>query len=722
VTLVRAAVGTFLAATCGLASAQGASPGEGDQRTLELLFGEQASVSVASAREEPRAEAPATVLVITERQIRERGYRDLMDVLHDVPGLDLSTYLDGDIPTSVLVRGIAADNNKIVVLRDGVPINLPATFFKFGRNVPLYDVERIEILYGPASVVYGSDAVSGVIQLITKDPSRRPTVEVEASGGAFDPLKGFDRPIFDGHVSLAQRLSQSLSVTAGVRTYDTNGPDLLEAYPHDFAATRQLPAPYTGRFEAPIHGHTADVTLHWHDLSIGASFTDHTWSSMLDKNPAPPFSALFLRNAVEHIRQFQAFARHETRAGAFDLRTIVKYDHFVLEPETAFRQLGSTSYAYAEEDSVRLDHRTSWSIRDNLTLTGGVRAQTFNVIPSDASLSAPVNTNGNLAAAGLAHLVFQRYGVFTLAEFTPARPLRLSAGLSYEYEGNAGEHKLLPRAGAVLGMFGGAAHLKALYGEGFSAAVPDLQYISFETPGAVAFVPNPALKGEHMRSVEVRYDHRVRDAVQFEIGAYYNRVTGLQQRVSLGPGTVNGNPFPAVFTTQNLGETWTSGGEALVRASLTRRVQVDASYALVYGRETLPTPAGGEQTYDLSKISHSKILAGVTVRPFWKIVADARFRWVSDIRTRPSNSQFQGGLMPGYYDVNLNIRAEDVLPGLDVHLLVENLTDNRYYTFSFSAESGTRPPRAPQPPFRFLLGATWRWGGTKAASTASEGS
>lgn len=145
------------------------------------------------------------------------------------------------------------------------------------------------------------------------------------------------------------------------------------------------------------------------------------------------------------------------------------------------------------------------------------------------------------------------------------------------------------------------------------------------------------------------------------------------------------------------------------RLSPQRRLQLSASYALLFGEELLPVPGGGSRTVNLSKVARHKVLAGLTVRPFWRVVADVRLRWVGDVQTLPSNSAFRGGTMPGYYDINLNVRVEDIVRGLDAHLLIQNLTDARYYQPGVFAESVGSLPRVPQPGLRFLAGLTYRY-------------
>jgi outer membrane receptor protein involved in Fe transport len=363
-------------------------------------------------------------------------------------------------------------------------------------------------------------------------------------------------------------------------------------------------------------------------------------------------------------------------------------------------------YSFEEVQSVRLDHRTAWTIRDWITVTGGLRLQAFSVVPIKPDLPAPFSGSGDLAAHGISHLIFAREGVFVLAEARPWKDLKLTAGVSYEHDGNSGTNVVLPQGKVVLRLFGGAGYLKALYGEGYEAPVPSAQYLTGQFALAV-LLPNPGLTSERLRSVELRYEHRFRRLFSVEAGAYYNRLTGLQQLTIGGPGTVAGMMFPVSISAQNQGLLWSAGGEVSARVSPWSRLQVNASYALIFGREELLQPDGSLKTFDLAKVARHKVLAGLTIRPYWRLVADVRVRWVSDVATRALNSLFMGRPMPGYYDINLNLRAENIVRGLDAHLLIENLTDNRYYHFGPEAEFAVFSARAAQPPFRFLAGLTY---------------
>lgn len=127
-------------------------------------------VITASGSRQKISEAPSTMLVITAKQIEERGYLKLEDVLRDLPGTDLiHTY--GHAPTFITFRGMYGDqNNRILFMIDGIEENsIMGGFEMSGPAYSLHNVERIEIIWGPGSALYGANAYSAVINLITKN-------------------------------------------------------------------------------------------------------------------------------------------------------------------------------------------------------------------------------------------------------------------------------------------------------------------------------------------------------------------------------------------------------------------------------------------------------------------------------------------------------------------------------------------------------------------------
>lgn len=130
----------------------------------------------------PVGEVPIAVTVLRGAELVERGIRTVADALRSVPGASvLTTDAYGSV-TALFLRG--GQSNYVKVLIDGVPQNAPGGFYDFA-NLTTDNVERIEVVRGPASVLYGSDAVTGVVQIFTRDGRGAPHGSVAASGGTY---------------------------------------------------------------------------------------------------------------------------------------------------------------------------------------------------------------------------------------------------------------------------------------------------------------------------------------------------------------------------------------------------------------------------------------------------------------------------------------------------------------------------------------------------------
>jgi iron complex outermembrane receptor protein len=155
---------------------------------LELLK-EEESVSIAVRHEQPISQAPSNVYVITDEDIRQSGATDLPTVLRRVPGLEIMQVTGADI--NVSVRG---DNqlfaNKLLVMVDGRSIYIDGQGLVFWKSIPvtLPEIKRIEVLKGPASVVYGFNAFDGVINIITKSAQEMKGTTLQFGGGEFGTI------------------------------------------------------------------------------------------------------------------------------------------------------------------------------------------------------------------------------------------------------------------------------------------------------------------------------------------------------------------------------------------------------------------------------------------------------------------------------------------------------------------------------------------------------
>ena len=155
---------------------------------LELIK-EEETVSIASRHEQPISQAPSNVYVITDEDIRHSGATDLPTVLRRVPGLEVMQTSGAEF--NVSARGnnqrIA---NKMLVMVDGRSIYVDSQGLVFWKAIPvtLPEIKRIEVLKGPASVLYGFNAFDGIINIITKSPKEMKGTTLQFGGGSYGTI------------------------------------------------------------------------------------------------------------------------------------------------------------------------------------------------------------------------------------------------------------------------------------------------------------------------------------------------------------------------------------------------------------------------------------------------------------------------------------------------------------------------------------------------------
>ncbi|MDL2280623.1 TonB-dependent receptor [Selenomonadales bacterium OttesenSCG-928-I06] len=145
-------------------------------------------VVTATKTEVNRHETKADITIVTKEEIEQRNYENLEQVLRDVPGVNISKYASGNITNRLYIQG----TNQVVFLIDGVRVTVDngGNGFPFEQYVDLDGIEKIEILKGAASTLYGSDAKGGVINLITKkSPDKKTSFSIAGGNNNYENYK-----------------------------------------------------------------------------------------------------------------------------------------------------------------------------------------------------------------------------------------------------------------------------------------------------------------------------------------------------------------------------------------------------------------------------------------------------------------------------------------------------------------------------------------------------
>ncbi|MFC2140377.1 TonB-dependent receptor plug domain-containing protein, partial [Candidatus Auribacterota bacterium] len=175
-------------------------------------------VITASLKEESIWDAPSNITVITRDMIERRGYRNLVEICEDIPGFDFLAYEDGagEYTSFSKNRGIGdLGNQKILIMVDGIVQNFISKNFSILWNFEhLYsDIDRIEIIQGPGSALYGAQAFSGIINFITN--KRYEGVYAKAIYGSHKAR--------DLNVNLGYKLFDDFYISLAARKFDRDG-------------------------------------------------------------------------------------------------------------------------------------------------------------------------------------------------------------------------------------------------------------------------------------------------------------------------------------------------------------------------------------------------------------------------------------------------------------------------------------------------------------------
>ena len=231
---------------------------QNEEDELAAAYGDKAFVKIATGTQQPTNKAPSSATVITARDIEAMGATDISQVLEGVPGVHVSISSEGYFPRYHF-RGIGSEfGTEALILINGHKINTnfqgnPS--FALGRTLPVENIARIEVIRGPGSALYGADAFSGVINIITKNSneinglefgtrlgsyrSKDAWIQYGGKWGAVDAVFMLEFGKTDGQKGLIQRDLQSIFDDA-FHTHASSAPGPVQVSNRDFDARIDL--------------------------------------------------------------------------------------------------------------------------------------------------------------------------------------------------------------------------------------------------------------------------------------------------------------------------------------------------------------------------------------------------------------------------------------------------------------------------------------------------
>lgn len=675
---------------------------------LRWLKAEAVTTRTASLVEESLTEAPATVVVVTRRQIEDRGYRSVLDLLHDLPGVDVQERAESFQTNRVALRGITG-NSKFLILLDGVRINAATgtPSLPIEDNFPLYMAKQVEILYGPASAIYGADAFTGVINIITDRAATRDGWRVALSGGERSNVGA----LAEGGVALTENVGLSLGAH-----YHRSEDDLVDEFPSEYALDDLLtlggqlflPASERENWVGERKSHSAygklelgeRVTLGFFESYFQAPTATGNYPDYTDYGPEA-----FGGTTLATVYGKYAFDLGEHGSGLL----LADYSLYEIDPDTKFTNAFVDyleGYKYEKGERFEIEPQATFEISSHL-VSAGITLQRFTSIPFTADLSKPYDRGRDAGDQGVYYpgsngklpiqiydIDYSNVGLFVQDKAEWTDRLSTTVGLRVDRSSDYGT-TTNPRLGLV---FEASARttLKALYGEAFIAPSPLERYINFgsffeSSPGTFESyffrVPNPDLEPEEVRTFEVSWIQALGDDLTLTVGAYRSEADDLILVAPTDPVQSDFVPGGTIYFTdshQNVGELSATGVDVMVDyRHAFADARLDAWASVSYTDGDLDNRLTGVRV-DLPFVSRTKAHAGVTWNRRDRLVVSPRITHVgkaSSFIADPTSSEF-GRKVPAYTLLDLHAEWRQPFQGsLDQLALVLdawNLTDARY--------------------------------------------
>lgn len=559
-------------------------------------------IAVASRSERSVKDLPSTVHIITREEILGNNYSSLVDALKDIPGVKVSQPGTGTHGEKYLMRGLWG-NNYAKILVNGIPIRPSAVDgIPIGEQVNMKNVERIEVVYGPASALYGADALAGIINIVTYNPEEN-TVLLDTSVGT------------SGYVS--QKFFMNL----------TNKDLKLNIY-----------GGYNKRDDLNIDkdgGAFSQTNLFGGEVNIGKlpSESKNIGIEILFKNFHFSFDHMY-RNDPSSLEQDSSYyiwnnpdlkygetiqkasLNHNFKINKLKLNSFVSFLQYRLDTESAFGMIfyPTLLYKFTASDDILFEESVIYDFNENWEFVGGLSYQYSGAMPKTNDLIKPfddelykpfskdipkqgIYQSFLLGDFGFNPLTYSNFAGFLQSTYS-TKMFKLMVGIRYDNHSEY-ESKINPRIAGLYNINKNTS-IRASYNQAFRAPPPYKVYNSIAVDngdGSIFYIqiPNEDLEPEKFSAFEVGLRHIVNKNTSLELIGYHNRISSLitSGRIELDPSRYPYADGTHANTDINSlsAKSFLNGVDFIVSLNdIYEPMNANTSFYLSYmnGRETLP--------------------------------------------------------------------------------------------------------------------------------------
>lgn len=533
---------------------------EADIFDLDISQLAKVKVSLATKTSETRATVPSTITTFNQAEIARLGIANAYDLLNFVPGFQMTR---GDWVGAVPkehARGVYLDNGYILVMIDGQPLN-DVSFGKasvYSPFIPTSIIEKVEIIRGPGSALYGSYAFLGVLNVTTKKKSK--SVKLSVGENNLLHLSG----------SWHQDLNEKMHLYANVSVEASDGNQ------YESPLKRVVSDPYKNQF--------FELGLHADSMSV--SFKHNT--NQLDE--FMNLGGYSVDNKHESITQMFAFNSTLYDGEVHQLNTTLSYASFEIASAGMVlpSDVGITAqdflvgpYWQTQTTTFKLDH--AWQTDQQLSINSGfefvhtgqyqagVYTTHYNrelerVLPSDESYLGNIVKLKNIPEYDGLRESREVYSMYSQVKWLYSDVLTVFLGARYD-DVKGIDSKLSPRV-AFVWQTNPAHSLKLQYGESFRTPVNNELYSNDDVTTG-----NSNLVSEFVKTTELVWLYQ-KEQLSTEVVLFNNQLRDFINKVPF-----SGN---AIFTFSNEIDKNISGLESSVSTTLNERTKITVNYTHLF--------------------------------------------------------------------------------------------------------------------------------------------
>ena len=677
------------------------------------------------------SEAPANIIVITQTQIKNRGYRTLGEIMKDIPGFDFSNdEPSGEYPAHFLFRGIGGvGQQKYVIMIDGIPQNDISNGWvrNIGYNFVLTDVERIEFVSGPGSSLYGLNAYAGFVNIITKNYSEKVSknqlnVNAKMDYGSYNTYNPEIQAIYKTKSGLAFQMSARYYLSEG--DYGLNRLDNGNYFNNNFEPDSILTSEYGLIANEPNKALNPGYNTNINDYYVRGKLEEGRFSlsfNIWNKSEGLGSEVVgyeYFTNTqnidykVQHQGKSLNFKYDYNLSDKIQSTSKLYFTNTSILPQTGFVY----TYQYQSVDNginpATLDKKKTYksegflfgaeqhfifNLHKNNTLFLGYQLeqkvrQYFDIHLDD---NIPDNIPDSLTVLPV---YFSKNGAILLQdEHKFGKYLKLTAGVRYDFDQYYGQ-VFNPRLALTRSVSNGFG-FKFLFAKGFRA--PTIFELYDEWRG------NKNLTSERISSNELELSYKIKNKGFIKVNMFHYRLSNL---ISLVPNT-DTIAMPIGPSGEHANYYKNEGNQSVMGIGLSSTFVITPELKTSINYQYLTSPHMDK----LDNVAAHKVNFNINYLLLDLVNINLRGNWVGKTKAPITNRYFYpkttqtiadvgydyvteknpDGYLDPIFLLHLNIRTKDLLKSnkisLEPHLLIKNVLNTQYVLMGRQSGDGVRP-------------------------------